>query len=114
MGSTGLPRRWPLTFWMPPSVSSGDPPISVPMPYRCGSPLRVQGLTMERMVRALGILGMAAAFLVISPAFLLTVYGGLESGVKGMDSYAPYSWVGAGVAVLIAAGITLYRGAQAR
>ena len=48
------------------------------------------------------------------PAFRLTVYGGLESGVKGMDSYAPYSWVGAGVAVLIAAGITLYRGAQAR
>jgi len=66
------------------------------------------------MVRALGIAGMAVAFLVISPAFRGTVYGGLESGVKGMESYAPYSYIATGVAVLIFAGITLYRGAQPR
>src|SRR2546423_13095354 len=101
MANTGRRRRCPRTFWIQLSASSGDLLISVPLTYRYGSARRVPGLRMRGMVRALGIMGMGIAFLVISPAFRGTVYGGLESGVKGMESYAPYSYVAAGVAVLI-------------
>jgi hypothetical protein len=58
--------------------------------------------------------GLGAVFLLISPQLRLSVYAGLESGINGMEAYSPYSYIGAGVAVLIAGGITLYRGAQAR
>jgi hypothetical protein len=66
------------------------------------------------MLRAVGMFGLGGIFLAISPKFRMSVYGGLESGVNSMEANAPYSYVGAGVAVLIIAGITLYRGAQAR
>jgi hypothetical protein len=58
--------------------------------------------------------GMAALFLWISPSLRLTVSGGLEYGVTSMEMYAPYSYIGAGVAALIIAGIVVYRGAQPR
>ena len=66
------------------------------------------------MVRAFGMFGLGGIFLLISPKFRMTVYGGLESGVNSLDANAPYSYAGIGVAVLIIAGIALYRGAQAR
>jgi len=66
------------------------------------------------MIHACGMFGMAALFLWISPNLRLTVTGGLEYGVNSMQAYAPYSYIGAGIAVLIIGGIVLFRGAQPR
>jgi hypothetical protein len=66
------------------------------------------------MFRALGMLGMGAAFLSISPKLRMTVYGGIEAGVTSMEVNAPYSYIGAGVAILIIGGIVLCQGSQAR
>jgi hypothetical protein len=46
--------------------------------------------------------GLGAVFLLISPQLRLSVYADLESGINGMEAYSPYSYIGAGVAVLIA------------
>jgi hypothetical protein len=66
------------------------------------------------MYRVFGMFGMAALFLLISPNLRLTVTGGFESGVNSMEVNAPYSYIGAGVAVLITGAIVLIRGSRPR
>jgi hypothetical protein len=66
------------------------------------------------MVRAISFIGFGGGFLMISPKLRDTVYGTVNSGVAGMEAYAPYSYVGAGMLLVIAFGVSLYRGAQPR
>jgi hypothetical protein len=66
------------------------------------------------MLRAISLFGFGGVFLLISPKLRDTVWGALDSGVAGMEMHAPYSYVGAAAMVLIAMGVSLYRGAQPR
>jgi hypothetical protein len=55
---------------------------------------------------------MTTLFLLISPKLRLQLSTVLESGVNGMDANAPWSYIGAAVAVLSLFLFSLYRGAQ--
>ena len=64
------------------------------------------------MIRPVSICGFATLFLLISPALRSWVLTGITSLETNMDSYAPYSWIGAGLLVLCGLVVSLYRGAQ--
>jgi hypothetical protein len=66
------------------------------------------------MLRVISWFGFGGIFLAISPNLRQTVYGALDSGVTGMETYAPFSYVGAGLMLLLLMGVSLYRGAQPR
>jgi hypothetical protein len=59
------------------------------------------------------MLGLGGGFLMISPKLRLTVTDGLGSATHQMELYAPYSYIGGVVLVLLALLVSFYRGAQA-
>jgi hypothetical protein len=66
------------------------------------------------MVRAIGIGGLGAIFLVISPKLREQLQVAIGAGVSAMELYAPYSYV-AGVFLVLATMVYSFnRGAQAR
>jgi hypothetical protein len=64
------------------------------------------------MVRFISLFAMTGLFLLISPKLRLQVSTTLESGVNGMDANAPWSYIAAGVLILMLFLFSLYRGAQ--
>jgi hypothetical protein len=57
---------------------------------------------------------LGGGFLMISPKLRLLLMSNFEGGVHKMEFYSPYSYIGAGIAAMIAMVIVLYRGAQPR
>ncbi len=66
------------------------------------------------MLRAIAIFGLGGLFLMISPHLRDQVWGALGGGVSAMAFYAPYSYIGGGLLVLITLLVSFCRGAQAR
>jgi hypothetical protein len=66
------------------------------------------------MVRAISILGFAALFLLISPAFRGNVMDGISFGYGTLDKYSPWSYVACAVIGLIFAGFAINRGSRPR
>ena len=64
------------------------------------------------MLRAFSLFGFGGLFLLISPKLRESVWGALDSGVSGMEQYAPYSYVAAVFMLLVVVAVSLYRGAQ--
>lgn len=58
------------------------------------------------------MLGLGGGFLMISPKLRQDLTNGLGSVTHQMELYAPYSYIGGVVVVLMALAISLYRGAQ--
>jgi hypothetical protein len=58
------------------------------------------------MVRALGMLGLAGGFLLISPKLRFSIIDGLSEASLGLERHSPYSYVVLGVAVL--GGLLIY------
>jgi hypothetical protein len=56
--------------------------------------------------------GLGGGFLLISPKLRMTVMDGLGSVTHQMELYAPFSYIGGVVLVLLVLAISLYRGAQ--
>jgi hypothetical protein len=57
---------------------------------------------------------MGGLFLTISPGLRGTVLGGLESATLKMEYYAPFSYIGAVILLLLTLMVVMYRGAQPR
>ena len=55
---------------------------------------------------------MGGLFLVISPKLRSTVSSVMDSGVNGMTANAPYSYIGAGLLVVVLFVFSVNRGAQ--
>jgi hypothetical protein len=66
------------------------------------------------MLRVFALFGMASGFLVISPSLRGTVAGGLVQAAAGMDKYSPYSYAGAGLALLGVLMLAFLKGSAAR
>ena len=66
------------------------------------------------MVRAVSLLGLATAFLVVSAPLRKQVLGVIGSGVSGMELYAPFSYIAGGLLVLVTLVISFNRGSRAR
>ena len=64
------------------------------------------------MTRAIGCLGIAVLFLAISPKIRQTVLDGIGSVNHQFELYAPYSYIGGIVLVLLVLMMSFYRGAQ--
>jgi len=64
------------------------------------------------LTRALGFLGMAGLFLTISPKIRQTVLDGIGFVNHQFELYAPYSYIGGVVLVLLALMMSFSRGAQ--
>jgi hypothetical protein len=64
------------------------------------------------MLRTLSWGSFGGLFLMISPKLRLQVLGCLDSGVQSMDASAPYSYIGAGLLVVLVFLISLSRGTQ--
>jgi hypothetical protein len=66
------------------------------------------------MLRALGIFGLAGAFLLISPELRGTVMQGIAAAGNYLSANSPASYVCLGVVGLVTAMIVVYRAAQPR
>jgi len=66
------------------------------------------------MFRVLGLFGLGAAFLAISPELRATLMDGIETGGKFLSDNSPLSYVGVGIAALAGAMFWVYRAAQPR
>jgi hypothetical protein len=66
------------------------------------------------MLRVFSMFGMGGIFLMISPKLRGSVQEGIGSVYTGMQMYAPFSYVGFVLLVIIALLTSFYRGAQAR
>jgi hypothetical protein len=66
------------------------------------------------MVRAIGMGGLGAIFLAISPKLRGQVHGVMGAGVSAMESYAPYSYIAGVLLVLATMVYSFNRGSQAR
>ena len=64
------------------------------------------------MTRAMGCLGIAVLFLAISPKIRQTMLDGIGSVSHQFELYAPYSYIGGIVLVLLVLMMSFYRGAQ--
>jgi hypothetical protein len=64
------------------------------------------------MLRAFSLFGMAGLFLLISPKLRGNITDGIGSATHQFELYAPYSYVGGVLLVLLVLVISLYRGAQ--
>jgi hypothetical protein len=53
------------------------------------------------MLRACSLLGLAAGFLIISPALRGTMLTGIAQAAAGLEKYSPYSYAGALFALLV-------------
>ncbi|HLH18091.1 MAG TPA: hypothetical protein VKX45_12780 [Bryobacteraceae bacterium] len=66
------------------------------------------------MFRALGMFGLAGAFLLISPELRASVWDTIDAAGKLLESHSPLSYVGVGIAILAGAMYWVYRSAQPR
>ena len=66
------------------------------------------------MLRAASTFGLGGLFLMISPKLREQAWGAVGGGVSAMDSHAPYSYIAAGLLVIVALMVSFCRGAQAR
>ncbi len=66
------------------------------------------------MFRALGMFGLAGAFLAISPELRTSVLGVIEAGGKLLEFYSPLSYFGVGLVIVAGAMYWVYRSAQPR
>jgi hypothetical protein len=66
------------------------------------------------MLRFVSFLCFGGGFLIISPSLRESINLGLAKAALKMDLYAPWSYVGGAVVLLMALIFSLYRGAQAR
>ncbi|MBS1859004.1 MAG: hypothetical protein JST11_26765 [Acidobacteria bacterium] len=64
------------------------------------------------MLRVLGMGGMGGLFLMISPKLRGDLAEYLTSGINGLSNYAPFSYIGLGVLVVLLFLFSLSRGAQ--
>ena len=64
------------------------------------------------MTRALGFLGMATLFLTISPGLRHTLEDGIGSVNQAFELYAPYSYIGGFILIVLVLVMSFYRGAQ--
>ena len=69
---------------------------------------------MQMMTRACGCLCIAALFLAISPKIRQTTLDGIGPINHQLELYAPYSYIGVTVLVLLVLMMSFYRGAQPR
>jgi hypothetical protein len=66
------------------------------------------------LMRGISFFGFGGIFLLISPKLRGDITGGLESLTLQMELYAPWSYVGGVVLLVLAFMVAMYRGAQAR
>lgn len=66
------------------------------------------------MLRPLGLLGLGAAFLMISPKLRDVVLSLLSQGEASLVRNSPYSYVGVGAGIVCLMVFAMYRGAQPR
>ena len=66
------------------------------------------------MIRACSALGMAGAFLLISPGLRGTVMDGFALAAAGLDKYSPYSYAGVTLALIGGLMAAFARGSAAR
>jgi hypothetical protein len=66
------------------------------------------------MLKALGMFGLAGAFLVISPELRGSVMGGIDAFGNFLSVNSPLSYVCLAVVGLVAAMVWVYRAAQPR
>jgi hypothetical protein len=66
------------------------------------------------MVRAFGLLGLGAAFLMISPKLRDGLLSLLAQGEASLIRNSPYSYVGVGAGIICLMVFAMYRGAQPR
>jgi F0F1-type ATP synthase membrane subunit c/vacuolar-type H+-ATPase subunit K len=66
------------------------------------------------MFRALGMFGLAGAFLLISPELRTSVWDEIDAAGKLLQYYSPLSYFGVGLAILAGAMYWVYRSAQPR
>ena len=64
------------------------------------------------MLRLFSMMGMGGTFLLISPGLRMSLINGFGKITTQMDLYAPWSYIGFGVLVLLALFVSMYRGAQ--
>src|SRR3954452_6135277 len=115
MGSIVRPARWRRSFWMRRSGACGELLISVPNHYCPAFAICINAFDDGRvMLRFMSMFSLGGGFLMISPKLRLLVTSNFEGGVHKMEFYSPYSYIGAGVAGIIAMVIILYRVAQQR
>ena len=66
------------------------------------------------MLRAISISGLGALFLAISPKLRLDVQSGIGSIYAGVQMYAPYSYVGGVMLVIVTLLVSFNRGSRAQ
>jgi hypothetical protein len=66
------------------------------------------------MLRACSLLGLAFAFLIISPPLRETVLDGIAQTAAAVVRYSPYSYIGLGLALLGALMLTFYKSSVPR
>jgi hypothetical protein len=66
------------------------------------------------MTRLLGILGLGCAFLLVSPELRGTAVGVVVALARLLEENSPLSYVGVGVAMLVAAMLWVHRAAHPR
>ena len=66
------------------------------------------------MLRFLSACGLGSLFLAISPPLRTNMMEKFAAGVHTMDANAPYSYIGAGVLILVIFLTSLSRGTQVR
>jgi hypothetical protein len=63
-------------------------------------PVNIEMRRRNPMLRACSLLGLAAGFLIISPALRETLLTGVAQAAAGLDKYSPYSYAGVALALL--------------
>jgi len=66
------------------------------------------------MIRTLAFFGLAIAFLTISPTLRDCVFGAFTGSVKGIEYYAPYSYVAVCFVAVGTFVVSVNRGSQPR